>query len=72
MRDSRDGVNVKVNITCTHYWMIEPHLGPTSLGVCRLCGAEREFNNYLENQPAVLELRRDESGDHQYKYLVEA
>lgn len=30
---------------CTHRWRIEPPAGPTSRGVCRLCGAEREFRN---------------------------
>jgi hypothetical protein len=33
--------------TCTHYWLIEPHAGPTSRGFCRHCGAENEFRNYL-------------------------
>lgn len=31
---------------CVHYWLIEPALGPTSRGVCRYCGEEREFFNY--------------------------
>ena len=29
--------------TCTHYWVIGPPEGPTSTGICRLCGAKREF-----------------------------
>ncbi len=33
---------------CTHHWMIETSYGPTSKGVCRLCGEEREFDNSLE------------------------
>ncbi len=33
--------------TCAHYWVIEPHDGPISRGVCRQCGAESEFRNYL-------------------------
>jgi len=28
-----------------HHWIIEPPAGPTSKGVCRFCGAEREFAN---------------------------
>jgi len=35
----------KVKVKCTHYWMIESPTGPTSRGVCKLCGAEREFRN---------------------------
>lgn len=30
---------------CPHYWIIEPPKGPTSKGVCKLCGASKEFNN---------------------------
>ena len=30
---------------CRHYWIIESTEGPTSKGVCRLCGAEKEFFN---------------------------
>ena len=32
---------------CRHYWIIESPNGPTSWGVCKYCGAKREFNNYL-------------------------
>ncbi len=34
---------------CGHYWLIDSPGGPTSKGVCRLCGIERQFRNYLEN-----------------------
>ena len=33
--------------TCSHHWIIEPHAGPISRGVCKRCGAETEFRNYL-------------------------
>ena len=33
---------------CQHHWLIESPNGPVSMGVCRLCGAEREFHNYTE------------------------
>ena len=36
---------------CSHYWLIDAAGGPTSMGVCRLCGAERQFKNYLDNAP---------------------
>lgn len=32
---------------CRHYWIIEPATGPTSMGRCKLCGAEKEFYNYI-------------------------
>lgn len=31
--------------TCPHYWIIEVPRGPTSRGICKLCGKEREFDN---------------------------
>jgi hypothetical protein len=34
---------------CCHHWIIETPAGPTSKGVCKLCGAEKEFDNFPEN-----------------------
>ena len=34
---------------CGHHWLIDSPGGPTSKGVCRLCGIERQFRNYLES-----------------------
>lgn len=31
---------------CKHHWIIETATGPTSTGVCKLCGAVKEFQNY--------------------------
>ena len=31
-----------------HHWLIEEAQGPTSRGLCRRCGAEREFKNWIE------------------------
>jgi len=33
--------------TCIHFWVIEPPHGPTSHGVCTLCGIERDFQNWI-------------------------
>jgi len=30
---------------CRHHWLIETPQGATSKGVCKLCGAVREFRN---------------------------
>ncbi len=30
---------------CGHYWIIEGPEGPTSRGVCKFCGEEKEFYN---------------------------
>ena len=34
--------------TCQHHWVIDRPSGPLSKGVCRLCGENREFQNYVE------------------------
>lgn len=34
-----------VKTACRHYWVIEVASGPTSRGVCRICGEERVFQN---------------------------
>jgi hypothetical protein len=36
----------KAKVKCTHHWIIESPHGPTSKGVCKYCGVEREFQNY--------------------------
>ncbi|MFH1140799.1 MAG: hypothetical protein V1724_03815 [Chloroflexota bacterium] len=38
-------------VLCRHYWVIDSAGGPTSKGVCRLCGVQRQFKNYLEDAP---------------------
>jgi hypothetical protein len=32
---------------CSHHWIIEVAIGPLSKGVCKVCGAEKEFRNQL-------------------------
>ena len=34
--------------TCQHQWLIESPHGPSSTGECRICGEERQFQNYIE------------------------
>lgn len=31
--------------SCRHYWIIDSPQGPTSRGVCKFCGAVKEFYN---------------------------
>ena len=31
---------------CCHHWLIEGVSSPTSRGICKLCGTEREFKNH--------------------------
>ena len=31
---------------CCHHWIIEAPQGPTSKGVCRFCGEEKEFDSF--------------------------
>lgn len=34
---------------CVHHWIIEPAIGPTSKGKCKICGEERTFLNIVED-----------------------
>ena len=34
--------------TCVHRWEIEPASGPTSLGRCIRCSAEKRFDNFVD------------------------
>ena len=34
--------------TCRHQWLIDSPAGPSSKGVCSLCGEEKDFQNYIE------------------------
>jgi len=33
--------------TCRHFWYIDPPNGPSSIGVCKQCGAKMDFFNSL-------------------------
>ena len=37
-----------VDSSCTHRWDIESASGPTSLGRCTYCGAEKRFRNHID------------------------
>lgn len=44
-----------VDTGCVHHWYIVPPDGRTQLpGVCRKCGAVREFNARIPDGPAAL------------------
>lgn len=32
---------------CRHHWIIESPHGPISKGVCKICGEEKEFQNFM-------------------------
>ena len=34
---------------CTHYWLLDRPRGPTSMGVCKLCGEQAEFKNSVQS-----------------------
>lgn len=36
-----------------HRWIIEEPSGATSRGVCRICGTEKEFRNWLESSDFI-------------------
>jgi hypothetical protein len=47
---SKAGVNhagiATAESRCRHHWLIESPHGATSMGICKLCGAQREFRNW--------------------------
>ena len=45
-----------VEVKCIHHWIIEPANGATSMGVCKLCGAEREFSNQFKRNSLIAPL----------------
>jgi hypothetical protein len=38
----------EVAVICQHHWLINAADGPTSAGVCRVCGEIKDFKNYVE------------------------
>ena len=38
---------VKEENSCKHHWIIEAADGATSMGICKLCGEEKEFYNWM-------------------------
>ena len=42
------GQELEEQPACLHHWVIDRPAGPTSKGVCRECGEEREFQNFIE------------------------
>ena len=39
---------------CAHHWMIEVSKGPTSKGVCKVCGQRKEFLNAIPESPPMV------------------
>ena len=39
--------------TCSHHWRIEKPAGETSKGTCQICGASRDFLNYVYQPPST-------------------
>lgn len=37
------------SVTCRHHWIIESARGPTSGGMCKLCGEKKGFYNSWED-----------------------
>ena len=48
----------RVQGACRHHWIIEAPSGPTSRGICKLCGAKEEFRNSLVDDIVLRPARR--------------
>ncbi len=47
---------------CTHHWQIASPSGEKSAGVCKTCGATRDFQNYAYRS-SMSRLRKPASGN---------
>ena len=47
-QDAPAGTDILESPVCKHHWVIDAPAGPSSKGMCRLCGEERQFQNYIE------------------------
>ena len=45
--DKSETVTEEAESDCMHHWMIESPNGPTSQGVCKICGVRSEFRNSM-------------------------
>ena len=53
---------------CPHHWVIETANGPSSKGVCQICGEDREFQNSIETEPwRQLLARQRQNGKADYE-----
>ena len=42
---------------CSHHWVIKTAAGPISQGLCKFCGAKKDFGNYLTD---CLEIEKED------------
>ncbi len=47
-REAPTTTELMITPVCCHHWIIEAPNGPTSKGVCRICGEEKQFNNFAQ------------------------
>ena len=46
-RHTRSIADSEGMMPCSHHWVLEDNQRPISKGVCKYCGEEREFRNYM-------------------------
>jgi hypothetical protein len=56
---SEPEASAAANVQCAHHWLIEPAKGPTSVGVCKLCGEVREFSNQFRSNGLLAAVQPD-------------
>ena len=44
---NKEELDEGANLGCSHHWMIGDPDGPMSAGICKHCGAQKEFMNYF-------------------------
>lgn len=48
---------------CAHHWQIETPAGETSLGICKRCGATRNFANYSQRRTTARPVKTSSPGN---------
>ena len=54
-------------IPCAHHWLIESSNGPTSFGICKHCGAVKEFYNDLNT--LLYSINHPSDGDNTQRHI---
>ena len=55
--------------SCRHHWVIEAPNGPISRGVCKLCHAEKDFQNSFRD-PVTTETHHPDALLHPAKHPI--
>jgi len=62
VHEERASSDPRLRSSCKHYWVIDRATGSSSRGMCQICGAYRQFQNYLSD----CLMNADKEGYHEW------